>query len=49
MEVIEYDSTRGIIRGKFNLNLKLGRHYGGNGKANNIAVTKGTFTQYLPK
>jgi hypothetical protein len=49
LEVVEYDSTRGIIRGKFNLNLKLGRHYVGNGKANNIAVTQGTFTQYLPK
>ena len=49
LEIVEYDSTRGIIRGRFNLAMKLHRRFSTVNNSAEVTFTKGTFTQYLPK
>ena len=49
LEIVEYDSTRGIIRGKFSLTLKLSYRYANGPAPASVKFTNGTFTQYLPK
>jgi hypothetical protein len=49
LEIVEYDSNRGIIRGKFNVTLKLHYRYANGAYPDVVEFSNGTFTQYLPK
>jgi hypothetical protein len=49
LDIIHYDSDKGIITGRFNITLKLDYHYNSNNYPATVKFEKGAFTQLLAK